>query len=165
MKLKQCSHPFRVASGQVIVNCNKVNTFSGKCIKIDRECGDKGFSFTCSHFSNRSLMENDPTNKLAIVVNHVPSDHIPARHPGAIKSRFIANDLHTGFQGSKIAVHICCCHVQVFVIDKPPAGFPHHGESFRENLIQYLLAEIITLFFKFVKSSIQIFLLLNLNII
>ena len=106
VKLKECSHPFRVTFGQVIVDRDDVNSFAGQCIQVNGQCGHEGFPLPGSHLGNLSLVENDPTDQLAIIMDHVPSDHIPSSHPGALEPCFVAGDLDTGSSGSQLTIHL-----------------------------------------------------------
>ena len=65
------SHPFGVASGQIVVYGNNVNPFAGQGIQIGRKGGGKGFAFAGLHFRDFSLMKHHAADQLSIEVAHV----------------------------------------------------------------------------------------------
>ena len=61
------THPFTISAGEVIINRNYVNSAAGKSIKINRQCSNKCFTFTCLHLSDSALMKNNTTDKLNLI--------------------------------------------------------------------------------------------------
>ena len=74
-KTVKLAHPFAVTLCKVIVNGNYVNALALKRIKICRQGCHKGFTFTCFHFRNSALVQNDAADYLHIKVLH--SKHSP----------------------------------------------------------------------------------------
>ena len=66
------AHPFFIPSCKIIIDSNKVNTFTCKCIKIKRHGSNQCFTFTRCHLYYRSLMKNYCAHKLNIEGNHIP---------------------------------------------------------------------------------------------
>ena len=69
-KTEDFTHPFRVASCKIVVNRNNVNAMSRQRVKISREGCNQGFTFTCSHFADSSLMKNYTADNLNGIVLH-----------------------------------------------------------------------------------------------
>ena len=64
------SHCFGVTFCKVIVYRYNVYAFAVKGIKVCRKCSYKGFTFTCFHFRNSSLMKNNAADKLYTEMAH-----------------------------------------------------------------------------------------------
>ena len=58
------THPLSITVSQVIVNCYDMNSLSFKGIQICRHGRHKGFTFTCTHLCQTSLMKDDTTHYL-----------------------------------------------------------------------------------------------------
>jgi len=69
-KPENLSHPLTVPCGQVIVYSYNMDSPPGKSIKICRQCGYKGFTFTGLHFRYSSLVKDYPTYQLDIKMPH-----------------------------------------------------------------------------------------------
>ena len=52
-------HPLAIASSQIIVYRNDVNTLTCQSVQVYRQGGNQGFTLTCFHLSNTPLMQND----------------------------------------------------------------------------------------------------------
>ena len=50
------THPLRIASGEVVIYRDDMNTVTGQGVQVNRQGGDKGFPFAGSHFRNAALM-------------------------------------------------------------------------------------------------------------
>ena len=70
-KLVEPAHPFRVASGQVIVDGNDVDAFAFKRIQIGGQRGDQRFSFTGLHLGDLALVQHIAADQLHVEVPHV----------------------------------------------------------------------------------------------
>ena len=64
------SHPFAVALCQVIIDRNDVNAFPFQGIQVNRSGSYQGFTFTGTHFSNITAVENNTANQLHIEMAH-----------------------------------------------------------------------------------------------
>ncbi len=51
-----------------------MHAFSGQGIQVNRERCYKGFPFTGAHLRDLTLVEYDTTDKLNIIVHHIPFD-------------------------------------------------------------------------------------------
>ena len=59
-------HPFRITFGQIIVNRHDVHTLTAEPVQIGRERCNEGFTLTCFHFSDVSLMQENTAHQLRI---------------------------------------------------------------------------------------------------
>ena len=66
------SHPLRVTLGQVVVHGYYVYTITCQCVEEDRGSTNEGLTLTGSHFGNLTLVQNDTTEELYVVVDHFP---------------------------------------------------------------------------------------------
>ena len=64
------THPLRVTLGQIIVDCDDTYALSFKSVQICRKCTDESLTFTGSHLSDTSLMQDDATDQLNMEVFH-----------------------------------------------------------------------------------------------
>jgi len=69
-------HPECIALCQVVVNGHNMHSFAKKRIEVYRHCADERLSFSRLHLSDVSLMEDDSTENLHIVRNHVPNEFL-----------------------------------------------------------------------------------------
>ncbi|EKD32057.1 MAG: hypothetical protein ACD_77C00182G0002 [uncultured bacterium] len=85
-------HPLGVPFRKVVVHCDHMNSFTRKCIKKNREGCYKGFTFTSCHLCNFSLMQNNTSKKLNIIMDHIPYYPVTSCHPVVLPFSFIAFD-------------------------------------------------------------------------
>jgi hypothetical protein len=65
------AHPLGVSFGEIVIDCDYVDTVPGESVKIGRQGGDQGFAFAGFHFGDLSLMENDSPSQLLVVMPHL----------------------------------------------------------------------------------------------
>ena len=63
-------HPFSIAPGEVIVDCDDVDALALKRVEIDRQGGDQRLAFAGAHFGDLTPMQHDPADHLNIEVAH-----------------------------------------------------------------------------------------------
>ncbi len=67
-----------------------MNPFSGKSVQIYREGGGESLSFTCLHFSDLSLMKNNPSYELSVKMTHLEgSDRGLAHHGKCLREEVV----------------------------------------------------------------------------
>ena len=76
------AHPLAVAAGQVVVDGNNVDVFTGKSVQITGKRGDKRFTFAGFHFGNLPFVQSHATNKLHIEVAHARCANACLAHGG-----------------------------------------------------------------------------------
>ena len=86
------SHPLRVTLSQVVVHGNDVNTIACEGVQEDRSSTYKGFTLTGSHLGNLTLMENNTTKELYIIVDHFPLHIITTGSPVVVIDSLVAID-------------------------------------------------------------------------
>ena len=64
----QSPHPFRVTSGEIVIDGHDVNAVAGKRVQVDRQGGDEGLSFTSLHFRNPAKVQCHPAHDLNVEV-------------------------------------------------------------------------------------------------
>lgn len=66
------THPCCITRCKVIIHRHDMNSFSRQCIQIRRQCCNKSFSLSRSHFCNICFMQNNSSQQLHIIRDHVP---------------------------------------------------------------------------------------------
>ena len=69
-KAVKLSHPFGISLCKVIVYRYNMNALPRNGIKICRKGSNQGFTFTCLHFGNSPLMQNDTAQNLNGEMSH-----------------------------------------------------------------------------------------------
>ena len=64
------AHPGGVTLCKIVVDGDHVDSLACQCVEIAGEGCHKGFTFTCAHFCNTSLMEGNTAHKLDKVGAH-----------------------------------------------------------------------------------------------
>ena len=65
------THPFRVASGQIIVNRDDMHRVTGKGIQVDRQRGNQCLAFTRAHLGDFASMQHHAADQLHVEVAHI----------------------------------------------------------------------------------------------
>jgi hypothetical protein len=81
----QRSHPFHVASSQVIVDRHHVHSFAFECIEVGCQRRDQRLALARHHLGDRAAMQHDPADQLHVVMPHVQK---PAASLAAYRERF-----------------------------------------------------------------------------
>ena len=131
------AHPFRVTFGQVVVYGYDMHTITCQRVQEYRQGCHQCFTFTGRHFRNLTFMQNDTTEQLDIVVDHVPGYFVTAGNPMVVVEGFVAVNFHKVEFGSQVAVEVVCCHFDRFVLCETASRIFHDGEYFRKRFFQY----------------------------
>src|SRR5574344_200132 len=94
MELVERTHPLRVSFGEIIIYSYYMNTFCRKRIQKYRQSSHKCFTLSCRHLGNFSLVKNNTTNQLNIIVDHVPLYHVSSGHPACLPYCFVSRYHH-----------------------------------------------------------------------
>ena len=78
---KEIPHPLGVASSEVVVHGDDVNSHPGESVEKDGERCDESFTLTGCHFRNHAAVKSDTSNKLNVEVHHLPLDRMIADVP------------------------------------------------------------------------------------
>jgi hypothetical protein len=81
-----------------------VYALSAQRIEVSRQGRNKGFTFTCGHFGNFTVVQHHATDELNIVMHHVPN-YLGARGlPAVFIDGFVAFDTHKILRSGQVAV-------------------------------------------------------------
>ena len=164
MEHVQRSHPLGVSFGEVVVHGHHVDTLSCKRIQENRKRRDEGLSFTGSHLGNLSLMEDDTSDDLHVIVDHIPGDLVSAGHPMVLPQCLVAFDLHEVMRSTEIPVEIIGSNFHYRILRKSARRRLHYRECVRKNLVQNLLDLSIFVLHKLIGLSSKRLLLTHRNI-
>ncbi len=147
VELVNRSHPFRVTFCQIIVDGNHVYATASKCVEEHRQGCHKRFTFTSSHFRDFPLMQNRTTNKLHVVVNHIPRDRVPAGNPRVAPNGFVAFDCNVRANSCQITVVVGGGCFHRFVCGKAASRIFYNGKRIGKNFIERFCNNLVSLFF------------------
>ena len=144
------SIPFRVTLSQVVVHSHDVNPIAGECIKENREGRYQCLTFTCGHLGNFTLMQNDTTEELNIVVDHVPGYLVTPSCPMVLVECLVALNGNKIVSSCQFAVEIVGGNLNSFIFRKASCRFLYNRKHLRHNFIERILIAFQHIFFKFV---------------
>ena len=148
------AHPFRVTLSQVIVHGYHVHTVSSKCVQEHRQGSHQSLTFTGCHFRNLTLVQNDTTEQLYIIVYHAPLHVVATRYPMVFPDSLVTfNPYEVLSHGSQLTVHIRCRYLQFLVLCEAPAGILYNRKGSRQYIVQCLFILVQHLFFEFIDLS------------
>ena len=107
--LVELPHPFRVASGEVIVRGDEVRAVSREAVQKERQRGDKRLALAGRHLGDHALVQAIAADELRVEMNHRPRHRLLA--DGKLRLRF----------------------------REPPRGILHRGKRLRQNVIEVFL--------------------------
>src|SRR5258708_3112583 len=95
------THPFGIASGEVIVHGDDVHPAPGEGVEISRQSRHQGLAFAGAHLGNLALVQDDAADHLHIKVAHtrIPLPAFPT-HSKRLRSSLL--------RASLTASAICC---------------------------------------------------------
>ena len=88
------SHPLRVTLSQIVVHGYYVYTITCQCVEEDRGSTYESLTLTGSHLGNLTLMENNTTEELYVVVDHFPLHIVAAGSPVVVIDSLVTVDGH-----------------------------------------------------------------------
>ena len=141
------SHPFGVTFGEVIIHGNHVYTVSGQCVEEYRESSHQCFTFTGCHFRNLTFVQNDTTEELYIVVNHVPYRIVTTGYPVILIDGLVAFDAYKIFRCSQLAVKIRSGNNDFFIFCESFGSSFHDRESNGQYFVQCFFIFLQNFFF------------------
>ena len=112
-------------------------------IEEDWQSSHKSLTFTSSHLGNLSLMEYSATEKLDVVMNHLPWQIVSACRPVIMIDGFVAVDGDEVFLRvtSQLAVKVGGSHHCLFVLRKASSGILYNGKYFGTHLVKSLFID------------------------
>ena len=146
------SVPLGVTFGKVIVDSDHVHTFVRQRVEVHRECRHEGFTFTGRHLGNLTLVQNDTTEELDVIVNHIPCDLVSSCHPMVGIARFITvyfDKVETGVR-SEVLIHFCSGYFHHLVLRKTTCRRFDDGVGFGQNLVEHFFVAIFDFLLEFI---------------
>ena len=153
--------PFRVTLGEVVVYSHHVNPVAGQRIKEDGQRRHKCFTFTRSHFGDFTLMQNNTTKELNIVVDHVPRYLIATSNPVVLIESFLSFNGDEVVCSGQFAVEVVSCHLYDFVFSKAARRVLNDREHLGHNFVKRLFVAFENILFEFVDLIEDKFAILN----
>ena len=115
------------------------------CQRIEEygEGGDKGLTLTSGHLGYLTLMEDNTTEELHIIMHHLPFQVVAACCPVVMIYRLVAIYSHKilGGIGCQLTVKIGGCDDGLLVLTESAGCVLDYGEGDRHNLIETFLIE------------------------
>ncbi len=166
VELIKRSHPLGVSLCQIVVNRNHVHTESGKCVQEHWKGRNQGLSFTSCHLGDLALVQNDTSDQLHIVMNHIPGNHISAGHPAVVPDSGITIYLHIIEPCTQVLVKFGGIYPDGLILLESAGSGLHYGKGNRKHFIQHNLHILVDFLLETVVLGCQFFFLPcgNLNI-
>ena len=161
VELVQRPHPLGVTLGQVVVDRHHMHSLACQRIEKYGEGRHQGLSLTGGHLGYLSLMQDDTSDELHVIVDHVPCGRVPSGHPCMAPVCLVPLYADIVVLGAELAVHIGGSHLDDFLFLEPAGGGLHHRESIGQHLVQNLLYLLVYLLGQLVHLSGQGLLLVN----
>ena len=149
--------PLRVTFSQVIVHGHHMHTFVRHSVEEHRQRSHQSLTFTGCHLGYLTLMQNDTTKQLNIVVNHVPGDLVTTCNPVVMIYGLVALNLDEIKPriSSQIFIHLRCRNHYALVLSKTASCRFNDSISFRQDLVQHLFVVLLDLLLEFVHLVID----------
>ena len=93
-----------------------MHTLAGQGVEKDREGRHEGLSFSGCHLGDLTLMKDYTTDKLDIIMHHIPGDLVSACHPVVLPQSIIAVNGHELLGCTEIAVKISSLHLDYRIL-------------------------------------------------
>ena len=139
------AHPLRVTLSQVVVHGNDVNTITSQGIQEDRSCTYESLTLTGSHLGNLTLVENDTTEELNVVVDHFPLHIVATGCPVVVIDSLVAIDGNEVvlWIRSQFAVEVSSSNYCLLVLCETAGGILYDSEHLRQYLVEgdFILVE------------------------
>ena len=158
------SHPLRVSLREVVVHCNDMHSLACQGIEEHRESCHEGLTLTCRHLGDLSLMENDTTDELYIIMDHVPGHLVTAGKPMVLPYGIVTFYGHEFLCRAEVTVKLSRLHSDSLVLGKSAGCRLHDRECLRKDLIEHFLDNLVDLLHELVLLCRKSFLLLERNV-
>ena len=166
--------PFRVTFGEVVVHRHHMDTLVRQRVQINRQRSHEGLTFTGCHLGYLTLMQNNTTEQLHVVMDHIPFDLISSRHPVVLINSdilrtwylvtlFLRHDFHEieTRVSCQVSIHLRSGHLYRLVLGKTTGGRFDDRICLRQYLIQNALVRVLYLFFQLIYLVVNLLALLN----
>ncbi|MPM15787.1 hypothetical protein SDC9_62159 [bioreactor metagenome] len=106
-----------------------MNTLSGQSIQEYGQSGYQGLTLTRRHLGNLALVEGNTTNKLHIVMDHIPYNLVSAGNPTIAPYSVISLNGNEILHCCKVPVKIQSLYHNLFVLLETARGRLHYCKS------------------------------------
>ena len=129
-----------------------MNTIASKGIQEYGQGSHKGFTFTGSHLGNLSLMQNNTTKQLYVVVYHFPFQVVTSGCPVIVIDSLVAINSDEVFLwiAGQLTVEVGSCHYGLLVLGKASCSLLYNGEYLRHYHVEGLFVDFQYFFFNFI---------------
>ena len=131
-------HPLGVTLGQIVIDRHHMHAVSGQGIQEHRQGCHQCFTLSGRHLGNLALVQHDTTEKLHVVVYHIPHRIVSSGRPMIVVMRRVALNVHEIELCRQLAVKIVGRHVHDFLSGKTLGRGLHDGEHHRHDFVQSL---------------------------
>ena len=135
----QRAHPLGVSLGQVVVHCYHVHAFACQGVEEYREGCHKGLSFSGGHLRNLSLVEDDTSDKLHVIVHHIPGYLVSSGHPVVAVYGLVPFYLHEVPVNAEVPVELGCGDLGELVLLETAGGALYNCKRLRKYLVELCL--------------------------
>ena len=139
VELVERTHPLGVTLGEVVVHGNYVYAIACEGVEEYGQRSHEGLTLTGSHLGNLALVQYHTTEKLHVVVHHVPDGLVATCLPVILVDGLVALDAHEILRGSQCTVHVGGGHGDLLVLGEELGGSLHDGKGFGQHLVKRLL--------------------------
>ena len=144
MEHVQGTHPLGVSLGEVVVDSHDVDSLACQGVQEHRESRHEGLSLTGGHLGDAAHLilvglnpsvQDDTSDQLDVVMDHVPGDLVSSCHPVVLINRLVALDRDEVVVDTEILVELGSLNHYGLVLLEPAGGGLHDSEGLRENLL------------------------------
>ena len=170
VELEEHAHPLGVALGEVVVDGDDVDALAGQCVEIDGEGGDEGFTLAGGHLGDFAAVEHDAADELDVVVDHVPGDHVAARHPlvlidGLVLPVVAGDDVDAVAFDGQFAVVVGGGDDHLAVFGEAASRFLDDAEGLGQNVVEDFLSLVVGIFLQFVDALVDFLFLVDGHVV
>ncbi len=104
-------HPVGITAGEIIIDGNDVDAFTGQGVEVNRQGRHQGLALTGFHLGNFTLVQNDATDQLHIEMTHAESSFRRLAHD----RKCLRQEVIEGFTGGQTLLELSCFRLEVIV--------------------------------------------------
>ena len=152
VELIERAHPLGVALGEVVIDCDDVDTIARESVEEDGERGDEGLTLTRGHLGDLALMKHLTTKDLDVVVDHLPLQVVATSGPVVVIDGLVTvdGDEVLGRVGGELAVEVGGRDDGLLVLGEAAGRILDDAKGHRHHLVEGLLITIEGLLLQFV---------------
>ena len=153
------SHPLRVTLSQIVIDGNHVHALMRESIEEYWQSSHQCFTLTSCHLGNLTAMQHHATDKLHIVVHHIPYVLIATSSPAVIVYCLVAIYFHEVESAicCQVAIHLCSSYHDLFVLRETASSTFHDSKGLWQNLTKYIFVSSLDIFLDMINLVIYFF--------